>query len=217
MFLLVLDNCSIYLKESCPKTYVVTHAVSLFQCFRLQVLLELESPHPELVMHSVKQPDFTCGSSKSGVHRLRQTQVIWNAKAAPCNYSFLKYIYTQAVSLILVLSANFTKVRYTFCPLYFHNEWFFNPALFLLMQCIRVLFLFSQIFFFKKKEWNALALTWKLQEIELDYRPPNKNSGPPRDLYHVWLSVISRTYWVWSKSFDHWGLPGQSDGRKYRN
>lgn len=40
------------------------------------VLLELESPHPELVMHSVKQPDFTCGSSKSDVHRLRQTQVI---------------------------------------------------------------------------------------------------------------------------------------------
>lgn len=34
------------------------------------VILELESPNPELVIHSVDHPDFTCGSSKSSVHQL---------------------------------------------------------------------------------------------------------------------------------------------------
>ncbi|KAG6782104.1 hypothetical protein POTOM_011492 [Populus tomentosa] len=34
------------------------------------VILELESPSPELVIHSVDHPDFTCGSSKSSVHQL---------------------------------------------------------------------------------------------------------------------------------------------------
>ncbi|KAI8529665.1 hypothetical protein RHMOL_Rhmol12G0242200 [Rhododendron molle] len=34
------------------------------------VILELESPDPELVVTSVDQPDFTCGSSSSKVHQL---------------------------------------------------------------------------------------------------------------------------------------------------
>ncbi|GMP35107.1 hypothetical protein CsSME_00007698 [Camellia sinensis var. sinensis] len=34
------------------------------------VVLELESPHPELVVSSVDQPDFTCGPSGSRVHQL---------------------------------------------------------------------------------------------------------------------------------------------------
>ncbi|KAI8020319.1 Beta-galactosidase 8 [Camellia lanceoleosa] len=34
------------------------------------VILELESPHPELVVSSVDQPDFTCGPSGSRVHQL---------------------------------------------------------------------------------------------------------------------------------------------------
>ncbi|KAJ9179335.1 hypothetical protein P3X46_011138 [Hevea brasiliensis] len=34
------------------------------------VILELESHHPELVIQSVDQPDFACGSSKSNVHQL---------------------------------------------------------------------------------------------------------------------------------------------------
>ncbi|XP_065866743.1 beta-galactosidase 17 isoform X2 [Euphorbia lathyris] len=34
------------------------------------VILELESPHPRLVIHSVNQPEFGCGSSKSSVHQL---------------------------------------------------------------------------------------------------------------------------------------------------
>ncbi|CAK7356865.1 unnamed protein product [Dovyalis caffra] len=34
------------------------------------VILELESPNPELVIHSVDHPDFTCGSSKSSLHQL---------------------------------------------------------------------------------------------------------------------------------------------------
>ncbi|CAL5327885.1 unnamed protein product [Camellia sinensis] len=35
-----------------------------------KVVLELESPHPELVVSSVDQPDFTCGPSGSRVHQL---------------------------------------------------------------------------------------------------------------------------------------------------
>ncbi|THF94274.1 hypothetical protein TEA_023425 [Camellia sinensis var. sinensis] len=35
-----------------------------------EVVLELESPHPELVVSSVDQPDFTCGPSGSRVHQL---------------------------------------------------------------------------------------------------------------------------------------------------
>ncbi|WCJ39514.1 beta-galactosidase 17 [Euphorbia peplus] len=34
------------------------------------VILELESPHPQLVVHSVNQPEFGCGSSKANVHQL---------------------------------------------------------------------------------------------------------------------------------------------------
>eukprot|EP00257_Ricinus_communis_P027182 XP_025014596.1 beta-galactosidase 17 [Ricinus communis] len=34
------------------------------------VILELESPHSELVIHSVSQPDFKCGSSRLNVHQL---------------------------------------------------------------------------------------------------------------------------------------------------
>ncbi|XP_050232646.1 beta-galactosidase 17 isoform X2 [Mercurialis annua] len=34
------------------------------------VILELESPQSELVLHSVDQPDFMCGSSKSNLHQL---------------------------------------------------------------------------------------------------------------------------------------------------
>ncbi|GAV90568.1 Glyco_hydro_35 domain-containing protein [Cephalotus follicularis] len=34
------------------------------------VILELESPNPELVVHSVDHSDFMCGSSKSNVHQL---------------------------------------------------------------------------------------------------------------------------------------------------
>ncbi|KDP40762.1 hypothetical protein JCGZ_24761 [Jatropha curcas] len=34
------------------------------------VILELESEHPELVIHSVDRPDFTCGSSRLNVHQL---------------------------------------------------------------------------------------------------------------------------------------------------
>ncbi|KAG2728794.1 hypothetical protein I3760_01G220900 [Carya illinoinensis] len=34
------------------------------------VLLELESPNPELVIHSVDQPEFTCGSSIANVRQL---------------------------------------------------------------------------------------------------------------------------------------------------
>ncbi|KAK3220499.1 hypothetical protein Dsin_014469 [Dipteronia sinensis] len=34
------------------------------------VIFELESPNSELVVHSVDQPDFMCGSSKSNVHQL---------------------------------------------------------------------------------------------------------------------------------------------------
>ncbi|PSR96167.1 Beta-galactosidase [Actinidia chinensis var. chinensis] len=34
------------------------------------VILELDSPNPELVVTSVDQPDFTCGSSSSKVHQL---------------------------------------------------------------------------------------------------------------------------------------------------
>lgn len=36
----------------------------------LVVIFELESPNSELVIHSVNQPDFTCGSSKSNVLQL---------------------------------------------------------------------------------------------------------------------------------------------------
>ncbi|KAM3747339.1 hypothetical protein ACB098_05G027500 [Castanea mollissima] len=38
------------------------------------VLLELESPNAELVIDSVDQPDFTCTSSTSNLHRLEQTK-----------------------------------------------------------------------------------------------------------------------------------------------
>ncbi|KAK9282493.1 hypothetical protein L1049_005412 [Liquidambar formosana] len=34
------------------------------------VILELESPNPELVLHSVDRPDFMCGSTSSKVHQL---------------------------------------------------------------------------------------------------------------------------------------------------
>ncbi|KAJ8755751.1 hypothetical protein K2173_024295 [Erythroxylum novogranatense] len=34
------------------------------------MILELESPAPELTVHSVDQPDFTCSPSKSNVHQL---------------------------------------------------------------------------------------------------------------------------------------------------
>ncbi|KAK9923630.1 hypothetical protein M0R45_032037 [Rubus argutus] len=34
------------------------------------VIFELQSPNPELVVHLVDQPDFTCGPSKSNLHQL---------------------------------------------------------------------------------------------------------------------------------------------------
>lgn len=36
----------------------------------VQVILELESPDPELVVHTVDEPDFTCGSSGTSLHQL---------------------------------------------------------------------------------------------------------------------------------------------------
>ncbi|ESW22508.1 hypothetical protein PHAVU_005G158700 [Phaseolus vulgaris] len=35
------------------------------------VILELESPDPELVVHTVDEPDFTCGSSGMSLHQLK--------------------------------------------------------------------------------------------------------------------------------------------------
>ncbi|KAF8011578.1 hypothetical protein BT93_J2001 [Corymbia citriodora subsp. variegata] len=34
------------------------------------VVLDLESPRPDLVLHSVDEPDFSCGKSKSSMHQL---------------------------------------------------------------------------------------------------------------------------------------------------
>lgn len=38
--------------------------------FLSQVIFELQSPNPELVVQLVDQPDFTCGPSKSSLHQL---------------------------------------------------------------------------------------------------------------------------------------------------
>lgn len=45
------------------------YTISILSSLR-QVIFELESPNSELVIHSVNQPDFTCGSSKSNVLQL---------------------------------------------------------------------------------------------------------------------------------------------------
>ncbi|XP_062156120.1 beta-galactosidase 17 [Alnus glutinosa] len=55
-----------------PQCNLYVPAPVLHQGENVVVVLELESPDPELVIHSVDQPDFTCGrgSSKSDVHQL---------------------------------------------------------------------------------------------------------------------------------------------------
>ncbi|GLT77871.1 hypothetical protein SLA2020_494260 [Shorea laevis] len=55
-----------------PQCNLYVPAPVLQQGENIVVVLELESPDPELVIHSVDQPDFTCRreSSKSDVHQL---------------------------------------------------------------------------------------------------------------------------------------------------
>jgi len=36
----------------------------------VQVILELESPDPSLVVHTVDEPDFTCGFNGMNIHQL---------------------------------------------------------------------------------------------------------------------------------------------------
>lgn len=58
-----------------PQCNLYVPAPVLQQGENIVVVLELESPDPELVIHSVDQPDFTCRreSSKSDVHQLHHT------------------------------------------------------------------------------------------------------------------------------------------------
>ncbi|OAY36500.1 beta-galactosidase 17 isoform X2 [Manihot esculenta] len=53
-----------------PQCTLYVPAPILHRGENVLVILELESHHPELVVNSVDQPDFTCGSSKSNVHQL---------------------------------------------------------------------------------------------------------------------------------------------------
>lgn len=53
-----------------PQCNLYVPAPILKQGDNLLVILELESPDPELVIHTVDEPDFTCGSSGMSLHQL---------------------------------------------------------------------------------------------------------------------------------------------------
>lgn len=53
-----------------PQCNLYVPAPVLRQGENLVVILELESPHPELVISSVDHPDFSCGSRSSSLHQL---------------------------------------------------------------------------------------------------------------------------------------------------
>ncbi|KAJ4848084.1 Beta-galactosidase 17 [Turnera subulata] len=61
-------NIGRYWPSSGPQCNLYVPAPILRHGENVVVILELESPNPELVIHSVDQPDFTCGSSQSNVH-----------------------------------------------------------------------------------------------------------------------------------------------------
>ncbi|KAH1219314.1 hypothetical protein AAZX31_13G331100 [Glycine max] len=53
-----------------PQCNLYVPAPLLKQGDNFLVILELESPDPELVVHTVDEPDFTCGSSGTSLHQL---------------------------------------------------------------------------------------------------------------------------------------------------
>ncbi|XP_027928587.1 beta-galactosidase 8 isoform X1 [Vigna unguiculata] len=53
-----------------PQCNLYVPAPILKQGDNFLVILELESPDPELVVHTVNEPDFTCGSSGKSLHQL---------------------------------------------------------------------------------------------------------------------------------------------------
>lgn len=62
----ILFQCQLWLELPLELPLVFTIA---------QVIFELESPNPELVVQLVDQPDFTCGPRKSNVHQLQRYYV----------------------------------------------------------------------------------------------------------------------------------------------
>ncbi|OWM76581.1 hypothetical protein CDL15_Pgr005545 [Punica granatum] len=53
-----------------PQCNLYVPAPVLRQGKNVVVILELETPHPKLILESVDYPDFTCGSTRSSVHQL---------------------------------------------------------------------------------------------------------------------------------------------------
>ncbi|OMO66266.1 Glycoside hydrolase, family 35 [Corchorus olitorius] len=63
-------NIGRYWPTAGPQCNLYIPAPILRRGENILVIFELESPNPELVVHSLDQPDFTCGSSKASVHQL---------------------------------------------------------------------------------------------------------------------------------------------------